>query len=183
MPNYFSAAYWKLSTAFTQPNVEFIISRNVMDCPFVRMNYPVWVLAHYPLRSLWWMQAAAASLRSWWYWCGGPRGLPAHCPPSCSFVGRVMLTVHSWQSVSSPPTTMRYPRCGEQGPCWLQLKPSRSRRTCCLWSFLFQRAQMLTLLYASETLQPSLPRKKKCKSAAACYRYGSSEIKKKERMN
>lgn len=60
----------------------------------------------------------------------GPHGLPAHCPPSWSSVERVMLTVHSWQSVSSPPTTMRYPRCGEQGLCWLQLKPSSSRRTC-----------------------------------------------------
>lgn len=118
-------------------------------------------VAHYPLRSLWEMQATTVSMQSWWYWCGGPHGLPAHCPPSWSSVERVMLTVHSWQSVSSPPTTMRYSRCGEKGMCRLQPKPSSSRKTFRLWSFFFQRAQMLTLLYAWETLQPSLPRKKK----------------------
>lgn len=85
---------------------------------------------HYTLRSLWEMQAAKVSLLSCRFWCGGPHGLAAHCPPSWSSVERVMLTVHSWQSVSSPPTTMRYLRCGEQGLCWLQLKPSSSRRTC-----------------------------------------------------
>lgn len=49
--------------------------------------------------------------------------------PIAVLVVRVLLTV---QSVSSPPTTMCYPRCGEQGLCWLQLKASSSRRTCCL---------------------------------------------------
>lgn len=76
-------------------------------------------VAHYPLRSLQEMQTATVSLQGRWSWCGGPHG---HCPPSWSSVERVMLTGHSWQSVSSPPTTMRCPRCGEQGLCWLQLK-------------------------------------------------------------
>ena len=134
------------------------ICANELPCPDISV-------AHYPLRSLCEMQAASTSAE-WRIWCvccggGGPRGLAEHCPPSWFSVERVMLTVHSWQSVSSPPTTMRYPRCGEQGLRWLQLKPSSSRRTCRLWSFFFQRAQMLTLLYAWETLQPSLPRKKK----------------------
>lgn len=113
-------------------------------------------------------------------WRGGPRQLPTHCPPPHRGPPRrgVTLTVHSWQSVSSPPTTMRYLRCGEQGLCWLQLKPSSSsRRTCRLWSFFFQRAQMLTLLYAWETLQPPLARKKKnIKVLSACYIYRRIQI-------
>lgn len=148
--------------AFIQLRAEFIVCKNVMDCPFVQMNYPVEILL---LRITYWghygtHRQPPTLCKGWQYWCGGPHGLPTHCPPSWSSLEGVTLTVHSWQSVSSPPTTMRYLRCGEQGLCRLQLKPSSSRRTCRLWSFFFQRAQMLTLLYAWETLQPSLPRKK-----------------------
>lgn len=66
----------------------------------------------------------------------GPHRLPT-LSPSWSSVEGVMLTAHSWQSVSSPPTTMCHLRCGEQGLCWLQLKPCSGSRTYCLWSFFF----------------------------------------------
>lgn len=138
--------------------------QNVIDCPFVQMNYSVEIWAqrisywgHYgrrrtPLLVVWGSTSTAHTLS----------------PHRGPLWRGVTLTVHSWQSVSSPPTTMRYLRCGEQGLCWLQLKPSSSSRTCRLWSFFFQRAQMLTLLYAWETRQPSLPRKKKIYKSPVC---------------
>lgn len=42
--HYFLGVYWKLNPASTQLGVEFIVCKNVMDCPFVQMNYPVWIL-------------------------------------------------------------------------------------------------------------------------------------------
>lgn len=107
-------------------------------------------------------------------------------PPSWSSVQRVMLTVHSWQSVSSPPTTMRLPRCGERRlGCSLNPAAAAGLAAFDLFSFKgFKCSRFCTLERHFSLHQPGREKKKKrnVKAPSTCYRQATIQIRAK-RLN
>lgn len=105
---------------------------------------------------------------------GGPPH--EHCPRFRCSVEILMPTVHSWQSVSSPPTTMCHWRCGEQ--CLnCGLNPGRSRRTLSLWSFSFKRFKCSHFCTLESRFSLRCPGMGGLGVLPTCYRSGGIQIK------
>lgn len=104
---------------------------------------------------------------------GGPQ---EHCPRSRYCVERLMPTVHSWQSVSSPPTTMCHWRCGKR------------RLNCCLNPAAAGGLSAFDLFLSKGSNSPTSVRLKAASAFTAwggkkgnvlptCYRSGVIQIK------
>lgn len=103
---------WKMNPIFFQPVVEFIVFQTVMD--HLLVNKTVQLLVEHMTQWGQYGRCKQSLCRA--NGCGGCMlgGLHEHCPLSRCSVERLMPAVHSWQSVSSPPTTMCHWRWGER---------------------------------------------------------------------
>lgn len=149
LPKYFSELSWKRNPIFIRPVVGVTVCNTAMDHLFVN-NAAQLLVEHIIQWGQYGRRTQSLCSVNGCSGCmlGGPQ---EHCPWSRCSVMRLMPTVHSWQSVSSPPTTVCHWRCGKRRlNCGLNPAAAGG-----------PSAFDLFLLYAWKPLQPLLPGEEK----------------------